>query len=51
MHDDHGVRDQPMETIKGGGVEQASFRRGEDSREESGPKAGGTQEDGVADIR
>ena len=30
-HDDHGVRDQPIETIEGGGVEQASYRRGEDS--------------------
>ena len=51
-HDDHGVHDQPMEMIKGGGIEQASsYRRGEDSREESGPKAGGSQEDGVADVR
>ena len=50
MHDQI-VRDQPMEMIEGGGVEQAYDRRGEDSREESGPKAAGTQEDGAAGIR
>ena len=48
-HDGRGVCEQPMqpmETNERRGTKQASYRRGEDAREDNGLKTGGSHKEG-----